>query len=60
VWMRGRAASDECPTSAVTPLSLEWLEKFYVWRFAGDRGLLGLAARDAEAFLTLEQERSRE
>ena len=56
VWMRGRAACDECPTSSITPLSLEWLEKFYVWRFVGRGGLEELAARDADAFLTLEEE----
>jgi hypothetical protein len=56
VWARGRASADECPKSLVTPQSMEWLEKFFVWKFAGGGRLDELAARDAEAFMTLEKE----
>jgi hypothetical protein len=35
---------------------MEWLEKFFVWKFAGGGRLDELAARDAEAFMTLEKE----
>ena len=35
VWARGRVAAEECPKSLVTPQSLEWIEKFFTWKFAG-------------------------
>jgi hypothetical protein len=40
----------------VTPQSLEWLEKFFTWKFSGGGALFEWAARDADAFLTLERE----
>jgi hypothetical protein len=55
VWVRGRVSSEECPKSLVTPASVELLEKFYGWKFAGGE-LWGLAAKDADAFLVLEGE----
>ncbi|HEV8147030.1 MAG TPA: hypothetical protein VGP79_11640 [Bryobacteraceae bacterium] len=56
VWVRGRVAIEECPKSAVTAASVEWLERFFAWRFAGGGDVTGLAARDADAILTLEAE----
>lgn len=56
VWARGRVGAEECPKSLVTPLSLEWVEKFLTWKFAGLRDVNELSARDADAFLTLERE----
>lgn len=56
VWTRGRAASEECPKSLVTPQSVEFLEKFFTWKFSGGGGLAELPARDADAFLVLERE----
>ncbi len=35
VWARGRVGAEECPKSLVTPQSLEWVEKFLAWKFAG-------------------------
>jgi hypothetical protein len=40
----------------VTPESLEWIEKFFTWKFSGGARLNDLAARDADAFLVLEKE----
>lgn len=56
VWVRGRVSSEECPKSLVTPGSVELLEKFFGWKFAGGGSLEGLAAREADAFLILEGE----
>jgi len=56
VWARGRASAEECPKSLVTPQSVEWLEKFFAWKFAGGGRLEELTARDADAFVTLEKE----
>jgi hypothetical protein len=56
VWARGRVAAEECPKSLVTPQSLEWIEKFLTWKFAGARAVEHLPARDADAILILERE----
>jgi hypothetical protein len=40
----------------VTPQSLEWIERFFTWKFAGGRALDDMTARDADAFLILERE----
>jgi len=56
VWARGRASTEECPKSLITPQSLEWMERFFAWKFAGDRRLEELDARLADAFLLLEAE----
>ena len=54
VWARSGVATEECPRSLVTPESLEFLEKFLVWKRSG--GAMGeLTAREADAFLTLEK-----
>jgi hypothetical protein len=49
-------SSEECPKSLVTPASVELLEKFYGWKFAGGGSLAELPAKDADAFLILESE----
>lgn len=56
VWARGRVATDECPKSAVTAQSLEWIEKFLTWKFIGRAELWDWPARDADALLILERE----
>jgi hypothetical protein len=47
----------ECPTSLVTPASVELLESFFSWKAVG-RGEMthGLTAREAEAFVVLDGE----
>ena len=32
VWARGRVATEECPTSFVTPASMELVEKYFAWK----------------------------
>ena len=56
VWARGRVSSEECPKSLVTPGSVELLEKFLGWKFAGGGSLNEVPAKDADAFLILEGE----
>jgi hypothetical protein len=56
VWARGRTASEECPKSLITPQSLEWVERFFAWKFAGETLLDEMDARQADAFLMLERE----
>lgn len=56
VWARGRVSAEECPKSLVTPASVELLEKYYGWKFAGGGPLTEMAAKQADAFLILEGE----
>lgn len=56
MWARGQVGAEECPKSLVTPRSLEWIEKFLTWKFAGSQAIEELTARDADAFLILERE----
>ncbi len=58
VWLSGNAAAEECPTSLVTAASVELVEKFLAWKFAGPAyfGQREMTAREAEAFTILEQE----
>ena len=56
VWMRGRVSAEECPKSLVTPASVELLEKYFGWKFAGGGPVVDLPAKDADAFLILEGE----
>jgi hypothetical protein len=56
VWVRGRVSSEECPKSLVTPGSVELLEKFYGWKFAGGGSLDRMAAKEADAFVILDGE----
>jgi hypothetical protein len=56
VWVRGRVSSEECPKSLVTPASVELLEKFFGWKFAGGGSLAEMPAKEADAFLILEGE----
>lgn len=47
----------ECPTSLVTPASVEFLEKYFAWKAVG---MGKMTAREAEAFVVLEKEWRRE
>jgi hypothetical protein len=53
VWARGTASSEECPTSAVEPASVEFVERFFVWKMGGAREI---SAREADAFVIIERE----
>ncbi len=56
VWVKGRVGSEECPKSLVTAASLEWLERFFAWKFAGGGAVTDLPAKEADAMVTLEGE----
>ena len=43
------------PKSLVTPQSVERVERFLTWKFAGGSAFEEMRARDADAFLTLER-----
>jgi len=45
-----------CPRSVITPQSVSWLEKYYLWKRFGARDYEELEARTVEAFLLLEEE----
>ena len=53
VWARGPAFTEECPKSLMTAESIELLERFFAGRLWGWKDP---TARDADAFLALEQE----
>jgi hypothetical protein len=53
VWARGGATAEECPTSLVTPASIEFMERFFAWKTVEKHEL---TAREAEAFVVLERE----
>lgn len=46
----------ECPKSLITAESLEFLERYYAWKISGKPDLAKMNARQAEAFLILENE----
>ena len=56
VWLRGKIATFECPKSFVTPNSIEIVERFFARKQFGGEVAGELSARDADAFLALEQE----
>lgn len=57
VWARKGAASEVCPRSSISGQSMAWLEAFAARkRLGAAEGVAGMAARDVEAFLVLEQE----
>jgi len=60
VWSRNNVAVDECPKSFITAQSLTWLEEFFIMRQFWQPQLYDLPARQADAFLILENERKSE
>lgn len=56
VWTRKQASTTRCPKSVITPQSLQWLEEFFAWKFAGRDAMGELSAKDVDAFCTLETE----
>jgi hypothetical protein len=53
-------AAVECPKSFVTPESIERVERFFTRKHFGERQHERLWARDADAYLELEQEWQKE
>jgi hypothetical protein len=60
VWARNQTAVTTCPKSYITAQSTAWLEEFYVWRRLGGIRPDRLTARQAEAYLLIEDELGRE
>lgn len=56
VWARNGAVAEECPKSLITAESTEFVERYLIWKMAPGCGLSEHAAREADAFLTLEKE----
>jgi hypothetical protein len=54
--MRGNVTAQECPKSFVTPESIERVEHFFASKYFGGRTTDDVGAREADAFLVLEQE----
>jgi hypothetical protein len=53
-------ATDVCPKSFITAQSLGWIEEFLVWKRLGLSVSFDLEARQAEAFIILEEQLSLE
>lgn len=49
-------ATDVCPKSLITAKSVGWIEKFLVWKRLRLDLRFDLSARQAEAFLILEEQ----
>ena len=60
VWTRRHVATDVCPQSFITAQSLGWIEEFLVWKRLGLNLTFDLGARQAEAFIILEEQLSLE
>jgi hypothetical protein len=60
VWARGGVAVQECPVSFITARSTAWVEAFFARKAFGGPGVTKLGAREAEAFLLLEDLLARE
>lgn len=60
VWTRRHVATDVCPKSFITAQSLGWIEEFLVWKRLGLSVSFDLEARQAEAFIILEEQLSLE
>jgi hypothetical protein len=56
VWTRRNVSTDVCPKSTVTAQSIGWVEEFLVWKRLGLALPYDLNARQAEAFLVLEEQ----
>jgi hypothetical protein len=56
VWARKQVATDVCPKSLITAASLGWIEEFLIWKRLRLDFRSDLSARQAEAFLILEEQ----
>lgn len=54
--MRGSVTAQECPKSFVKPESIERVERYFASKHFGAELPEDISARDADAFLALEQE----
>ena len=56
VWTRRQVVTDVCPKSLITAESLGWIEEFLIWKRLRLDLRTDLSARQAEAFLILEDQ----
>ena len=56
VWARRQVATDVCPKSLITAASVTWTEEFLVCKRLRLDPRIDLSARQAEAFLILEEQ----
>lgn len=56
MWVQGKTGTNECPKSLTTAASAEMVERFFVWKASGAGGWDELSARQADAFVVLEEE----
>lgn len=56
VWGCKRAVADTCPKSMITAQSITWIEEFLICKRLFHGFPFDLSARQAEAFLILEEE----
>lgn len=56
VWARNHVATDICPKSLITAKSISWIEEFLIWKRLRLDLQNDLSARQAEAFLILEEQ----
>ena len=56
VWAKGRIATEECPKSYITAQSMEWIERFAMWRRLGQSYPAPVSVKEIEAFVVLDQE----
>ena len=60
IWARGGIALTECPKPVITPESGALVEEYLVWKRLGPAAVGELSARQAEAFVVLENAMERE
>ena len=60
MWARKQVALTTCPKPYITAQSTAWVEEFFVRRRLGGVRVEELGAREAEAFLILDEELARE
>lgn len=60
VWARAGQKLSSCPRSYVSPESIAWLEGHRAGRLFGFGDVLGMPARDVDAFRVIENEREKE
>ncbi|HYM06116.1 MAG TPA: hypothetical protein VEU11_06110 [Terriglobales bacterium] len=60
VWTHKGISTETCPVSFITAQSIGWVEEFFVWKRLRLALPYDLSARQAEAFLILEEQLSLE
>jgi len=56
VWTSKGVSTETCPVSFITAQSIGWVEEFFAWKRLGLALPYDISARQAEAFLILEEQ----